>query len=221
MSPSYGLKNIALLSDLGSEDLNMLEAVATIRSYKKHSVVVTQGDETDSLYVITRGSVRVYISDEEGREVTLNTLYPGDSFGELALLSNQRRSASVITLENSCFSVISKNDFLNCMSRYPQISQHIIKLLIERVVSLSDEVSSFALLNVYGRVRRVLMKDAYEEKNKWYTKRLTHQVIADRVGSSREAVSKILRELGHKKYISVGKKTICIEKTLPDSLISY
>lgn len=218
MSPLYGLKNITLLSDLAPKYLAALEAVAITRNYKKNSTVVTEGDETDSLYVIISGSVRIYVSDDEGREVTLNTLKPGDAFGELALLGDLRRSANVTPLEDSCCWVISKSDFLNCMSHYPQISRHIIKSLIERVVSLTDDVSSFALLSVYGRVRRVLMKDTFEKDGKLYIDRLTHQVIADRVGSSREAVSKILRELSNSLYISVHKKTTCIEKSLPKSI---
>ncbi len=215
MTSTFGLKDISLLSDLDPRDLAALEEAATNRLFKKNAIVVTQGDESDSLYVILSGSVRVYVSDEQGREVTLNTLYPGDSFGELALLSNQVRTASILTLEDSRFSVISKDSFLGCMSRYPQISWHIIRTLIERVVELTDEVSSLALLDVYGRVRRLLLKETFERDGKLYARRMTHQAIATRVGSSREMVSKIISDLSRGGYISADKETVCIEKKLP------
>ncbi len=215
MASTFGLSDISLLSDLDPQDLAALEDAATNRFYKKNSIVVTQGDESDSLYAIVSGSVRVYVSDDEGREVTLNTLYPGDSFGELALLSDQARSASILTLEDSRFSVISKENFLGCMSHNPQISWHIISTLIERVVDLTEDVSSLALLDVYGRVRRLLLKETYEQDGKVHTRRMTHQAIATRVGSSREMVSKIISDLSRGNYITVSKDSICIEKNLP------
>ena len=216
MSATASLSDIALLSELEAAELAELEEAVNTRVYKKNSVVVSQGDDTDSLYLIVSGSVRVYVSDENGREVTLNTLHAGDSFGELALLSDQARSASVLTLEDSRFSVISKDDFLECMARCPQMSRQIIRSLIHRVVELTDEVSSLALLDVYGRVRRLLLKDTFEEADgKLYIKRMTHQAIASRVGSSREMVSKIISDLTQGGYISVGKSTICIERNLP------
>ena len=101
MSATASLSDIALLSELEAAELAELEEAVNTRVYKKNSVVVSQGDDTDSLYLIVSGSVRVYVSDENGREVTLNTLHAGDSFGELALLSDQARSASVLTLEDT------------------------------------------------------------------------------------------------------------------------
>ena len=215
MSIDVSLQDIELLRDLEAKDLAALEEVTVTRVFKKNAVVVTQGDDTDSLYLIVSGSVRVYVSDDQGREVTLNTLQAGDSFGELALLNDQTRSASVLTLEDSRFSVISKDDFLACMARSPQISRQIIRSLIDRVVELTDEVSSLALLDVYGRVRRLLLKDTQEIDGKLHIKRMTHQAIATRVGSSREMVSKIISDLTQGGYITVGKDTICIEKNLP------
>lgn len=215
MSSPLGLKDMPLLADVPAEELAALEELVTSRHYKKNAVVVSQGDETDSLYMIISGSLRVYISDGEGREVTLNTLTPGDSFGELALLSDQPRSASISTVEDSHLWVISKDDFLACMNRFPQIARGIIKVLIERVHALTDEVSSLALLDVYGRVRRLLIKDARQRNGKLVVPRSTHMAIAARVGSSREMVSKILSDLSRGQYISVDKEWITIEKPLP------
>lgn len=215
MPSQHGLKDIPLLADVPAEELTALEELVASRHYKKNAVIVSQGDKTGSLYMIISGSVRVYISDGEGREVTLNTLTPGDSFGELALLSDQPRSASISTIEDSHLWVITKDDFLVCMNQCPQIARGIIKALIERVQALTDEVSSLALLDVYGRVRRLLMKDARQRNGKLVVPRLTHLAIAARVGSSREMVSKILSDLSRGKYISVDKKWITIEKPLP------
>ncbi|MEM7206183.1 MAG: Crp/Fnr family transcriptional regulator [Pseudomonadota bacterium] len=215
MPADISLRDIALLRDLDEVNLAALEETAVTRVYKKNVVVVTQGDDTDSLYLIVSGSVRVYVSDDQGREVTLNTLQAGESFGELALLSDQKRSASILTLQESRFLVISKDDFLNCMAQSSHISRQIIRALIQRVLELTDEVSSLALLDVYGRVRRLLLKEAEDRDDKLYLKRMTHQAIATRVGSSREMVSKILSDLTQGGYISVSKDEICIERQLP------
>jgi CRP/FNR family cyclic AMP-dependent transcriptional regulator len=215
MSPSPSLKSIPLFSGLPEKELSALEKVSTSRHYKRNVIVVSQGDEANSFYLIISGSVRVYISDEDGREVTLNTLSAGDAFGELALLSDQPRSASVATLEESHLLTIAKVDFLDCMERFPQITRGIIKALIERVQALTDEVSSLALLDVYGRVRRLLIKNAEDRNGALVVPRMTHSAIATCVGSSREMVSKIFSDLSRGHYISVEKEWIRIEKELP------
>ncbi len=208
-------KDIALFTDLPESDLAALTSHATARRYKKNTIVVTKGDDSDSLYVILSGRLRVYLDDEQGNEITIRNLEPGEAFGELALLSGEPRAANVVTLQDSELSVVSKQDFMSCLTSNPSIAFRIIKSLVERIQAMTEDISSLALLDVYGRVAKVLTKNAREEGGKLVTGRVTHQEIANLVGASREMVSRILKDLRAGGYISVEDKRITLERTLP------
>ena len=205
----------SLFQGLPAADLDALSSRAVTRHYRRHTVVIGQGDESDALYLVIDGRLKVYRSDEEGKEVILAFLDPGDSFGELALLDKAPRSASVETLEPSKLAVISQGDFRAFLSDHPQVAINLIQTLARRNRMLLESVSDLALLDVYGRVARALLKEAKPEEGKLITPKLTHQEIANMVGSSREMVSKIMKELRFGGYISVDAKRITIENRLP------
>lgn len=208
-------KKVDLFSQLSEDDLSILKSHATVRSYKKNTVIVNKGDETSSLYVIIEGSLNAYIDDEQGKELTLSKMEAGESFGELSLLSDASRSASVITTTPCKLAIISKPVFMECLNQNPSTAFNIIQSLISRIHNLTEDVGSLGLLDVYGRIVKVLYKTAVEKDGKLVTKRLTHQDIANMVGSSREMVSKILKDLKVGGYIDIEEKSIIIERKLP------
>lgn len=209
------LRNIPLFASLSDDDLTTIEEHSVSRSYRKNTVVVHKGDETNSLFIIDSGSVKVYNDDENGREIVLNTQVAGDFFGELALLDDMPRSATVMTLEPCDFTVISRAAFKGWMQQYPDIAFKLISQLVMRVRELSEKVTSLALNDVYGRVTNTLKEHATEVDGKLTTSKLTQQDIADRVGASREMVSRILNELKKDDYITIKDKRITINKKLP------
>jgi CRP/FNR family cyclic AMP-dependent transcriptional regulator len=210
------LENVPLFSGLSSAALAEIEQHGMVKSYKKNAIVINQDDETYSLYVILSGSVKVYISGEDGREAVLNHQSAGDYFGDLALIDKQPRVASVMTTEDSSFMVISREDFLLCLSKNPEIAINLIKPMTSRMRMLAKNVSSLALLDVYGRVARVLLEQAEEQEGgELITEKLTQQEIADMVGASRAMVSRILKDLKVGGYISIDKKRISIHQKLP------
>jgi CRP/FNR family cyclic AMP-dependent transcriptional regulator len=210
------LENVPLFSGLSAEALAEVEQHGTIKPFKKNVVVINQDDETDSLYVILSGSVKVFISSEDGREAVLNHQNAGDYFGDLALIDKQPRVASVMTTEPSRFMVISREAFMACLSRNPEIAINLIKPMTSRMRMLAQNVSSLALLDVYGRVARTLLREAKKrEDGELVTERITQQEIADMVGASRAMVSRILKDLKDGGYISVNKKQITIHQKLP------
>lgn len=215
MSNIDSFKKITLFGGLPDKDLEILANHAAAKTYKKNTIIVNQGDETSSLHVILEGGVRVYIDDDQGKEVTLSMMSAGESFGELALLSDSPRAASVVTTSPSKIALISKQDFMACLSSNPSISSRVIEILIDRVQTLTEEVSSLALLDVYGRITKIINNNAHKKDGKLVTMPLTHQEIANMVGSSREMVSKILKDLRIGGYISTAGKAITIEKALP------
>jgi CRP/FNR family cyclic AMP-dependent transcriptional regulator len=186
-----------------------------IRQFPKNTVVVSQGDETDSFYVILQGKVDVFLHNDKGKEIIINTLGECEAFGELAPLGRIPRQASIITTEDSTFGIISRQVFMDTLLTKPTVSMQIIDLLVHRIQDLTEEVSSLALEDVYNRVVRVLYKHAEAVGEKLITEKLTQQDIASRVGATREMVHRILKELKTGGYISIEGKHITIEKKLP------
>ena len=210
------LENIPLFSGLSSTALAEIEQHGTVKLFKKNALIINQDDETYSLYVILSGRVKVFISGENGREAVLNHQSAGDYFGDLALIDKQPRVASVMTTEASRFMIISREDFMACLSKNPEIAINLIKPMTSRLRMLAKNVSNLALLDVYGRVARVLLEQAEErEDGEMITEKLTQQEIADMVGASRAMVSRILKDLKTGGYISVNKKQITIHQKLP------
>ncbi|MCB1787520.1 MAG: Crp/Fnr family transcriptional regulator [Chromatiaceae bacterium] len=210
------LNNVALFSSLSPQELQALESHAKSKRYRKNTVIMEKGDESAALYVLVSGKVRVYVADDEGKEVVLNVCdEPGSHFGELALLRNTTRTASVMTMEDSEFQIISKTDFLKCVTDNPQIALDIISDLVDQVTNLTDRVSALALNDVYGRLAATLRDLAREEDGRMITQALTQQELAQMIGASREMVSRIFKELKAGDYISLEDKRIVLNKKLP------
>jgi CRP/FNR family cyclic AMP-dependent transcriptional regulator len=206
---------VPLFATLSDEELGRLADLATRKALGKNAVVVREGDNTDSLYIVLSGKVKIYLNDKQGREVVLGMAGGGEYFGEM-VLDGGPRSASVMTLEPSEFAVLRKADLESYLRNNPQVALAIIRELIGRVRSLTDNVRSLALLDVYGRFRKLLL-DLAEEVNGHKTIRepLTQQEIANRIGASREMISRILRELNIGGYISIDRKRITLLRDLP------
>lgn len=209
------LKKTTLFCGMDQSDIEMVAAQAVTRQFPKNTVIVSQGDETDSFYVIVQGKVDVFLQNDKGKEIIINTMGLCESFGELAPLGGIPRQASIITTEDSTFGIISRQVFMDTLLVKPSIGMRIIDLLIGRIQDLTEEVSSLALEDVYNRVVRVLYKHADEVGDKLVTEKLTQQDIASRVGATREMVHRILKELKTGGYISIEGKHITIEKKLP------
>ena len=210
------LDNIDLFSGLEPDELAMLSHRAVIHSYPKNTIVINQGDVSNSLHVIVSGKVRVFLSNEDGKEIILNTHGPGESFGEMALLDDGPRSASVITTEASKLAIISKADFEDFLHEHPQTMLKILQQAFARLRALTETVSSLALLDVYGRVARLLLQSAEDEDGVRVVKQaMTQQDMANHIGSSREMVSRILKDLKAGGYIETRGKQIIIRHTLP------
>src|SRR5512145_2079051 len=200
---------------LGEAEVKALAQHAVARTFPKNTVVVTEGDRTDSLYIIVSGRVKIYASDENGKEIILSHAGPGEYFGEL-VLDEGPRSASVMTLEPTRFLIVPKEDFGEFVTRSPEFSLHVIRKLIRKVRVLTNDVKSLALMDVYGRVARMLLDLAVEREGALVIEnRPTQQEMANRVGASREMISRILGNLANGGYINVERDRSTIARTLP------
>jgi len=190
------MTNQSRLDILTEAELRALTGQSAVKSFPKQTVIVSEGDETDSLYVILSGRVKVFLAEESGKEVVLGTQGPGEYFGEM-VLDGGVRSASVMTLEPSRFVVIPKRNVRDFLRGQPEFAVRLIEKLIRRSRVLTASVKNLALMNVYGRVARLLLELAEEDRGKPVIReKLTQQDVARRVGASREMVSKILKWSG-------------------------
>jgi CRP/FNR family cyclic AMP-dependent transcriptional regulator len=209
------LKNIPLFSGLDKSAQQTIAQHAVTKLFPAHTVILHEGEKSDSLYIILYGKVKVYASEKNGSDVILNIQGRGDFFGEMALLDETARSASVMTMEPTRLSIITKAGFRDCLAHHPDLAYELIRALTQRVRSLTDSVRNLALLDVYGRVARTLLNLATKADGKLVVEqKLTHQEIANMVGASREMVSRILKDLANKGYITVERKRITINEKL-------
>lgn len=212
------LKNSDLFSGFSDADLSTLEAHVISKTFAKNTIVINEGDESDSLYIIHTGSVKVFLSDEDGKEIILNTQGPREYFGELALIDDAPRSASIMTMEECKVSIILKRDFQSYLEKNPEVCYRLVRGLTKRLRRLTDNVKSLALMDVYGRVARTLIELSEDlDGKKVVQQKLTQRDIANMVGASREMVSRILRDLSTGGYITVEKKHITINERLPSA----
>lgn len=212
------LKNIPSFSHLSEQALEALASCAKIKAFPKHAIIIHEGDETSPLHILLAGKARVFLSDEDGKEVTLGIQEPGTFFGELALLDDQPRSASVITLEKTTCGIISKNEFKAWLADHPDAALSLLQNLVEKIRHLTESVKRLALSDVYGRLIKVLQDMAIEKDGLYLIpERPTQQDLASMIGASREMVSKIIKELTKGDYIKIEGKSLTINKKLPSS----
>lgn len=185
------------------------------RSFPAHAILINEGDDTDSLYVLLSGRVKAYASSEEGRDVVLGEMGPGEYFGELSF-DGGKRSVSVMALQPTTCRVVPGAQLRQFLVDHPEFAVHMALKLSHLVRRLTDQVKSLALQDVYGRMVRVLMELSDPVGNERVVRqKLTQQDIADRVGSSREMVNRVMKELSAGGYVSVRDGRHVIHKKLP------
>ena len=198
------LKNIPLFAGLTEAQLEQLARMAVIRKVQRNTTIVHVGDSTDSLFVIISGGAKVLNRDVEGREVILTLLEAGECFGEMGLIDGSPRSADVVTIESCELLVISKADFTKALADNIELCLNIMKSLVLRLREANRKIESLALMDVYGRVAKLLL-DFSEEENgvRVIRRKVTKQDMAKMVGASREMVSRVMKDLENSGYIRV------------------
>ena len=196
--------------------LRPLAQRGAVRSYKKNSVIINEGDVGESLFVLLQGRVKVYATDETGREITYGNIDAGDYFGEMSL-DGGPRSASVMTVEPSVCAVLTRSSVREHLVAQPAFAMELVTQVIRRARDATETARKMALLDVYGRVISTLESEEGPGRAEApvLLQQITHQSIASRVGASREMVSRLLKDLEKGGYIALGVKKITLLKKLP------
>ena len=201
---------------LPAELLDILSRFGSNRAFPAHSVLINEGDDSDSIYIVLDGRVKVYSTSDDGRQIILTELGPGEYLGELSL-DGARRSVSVQTLEATRCCIVPGGELRPFLAAHPEFAWHLTRKLMRMVRRLTEQVKSLALQDVYGRVARLLTELSEPEDGVRVVRhKLTQQDIADRVGSSREMVNRIMKELTSGGYVSADDAHhVVIRRRLP------
>lgn len=210
MSVATTLQAIPLFAHLTDEELARMGELTRQRKHPKGSVILFEDDPGDALYVVIEGQVKVVLIGEDGREVILATLADGDFFGEMSLIDDKPRSAHVIAMETSNLLVLRRDDFQRCLEDNPRIALGLLRALTKRLRLADSKIGGLVLLDVTGRVARLLLEMADENDGVVISRKVTHHQIAQMIGSSRETVSRTMRTLIDENLIEVAGKTITV-----------
>lgn len=190
------LHTLAIFQDMPAAAMEAIARVAVMRRVARNAVVVHAGDRTDSVYLIASGQLRVLVSNAEGREMILSTLGPGELFGEMGMLDENPRSATVIALTPCHLVVITKADFRRCLQDNAEVTRYLMRNLVQRLREADRKIESLALMDVYGRVAQLLLEMAETVDGECViTRKISKQEIAKMIGASREMVSRIMNGL--------------------------
>jgi len=208
-------KKVATPDVLDDELLRAIAARGGVRTYPPNTVLVTEEDRSDALFIILAGRVKAYGSAEDGREIVYATQAVGEYFGEMSI-DGGPRSASVMTLESTTCAVVPGAEVREFLATHPDFALHLVKKLIRLARASTEHVKSLALEDVYGRIARLLRTLARDEDGVLMVpERLTQQDIAERVGSSREMVSRVFKPLLEGGYLEMRAHRIALLKKLP------
>jgi CRP-like cAMP-binding protein len=209
------LRSVPLFSGLSSTQLESIHRVSQTREFPRETLLFREGDQGDSLYLVLSGRVKAILMAEDGREVILAFLGPGELVGEMALFDpEERRTATVVTAEPSSLLILSGRQFMEVIMQNPSIALSILRTLTRRLKDTSSRIANLIFLDTYSRVGTYLLRIAEQEGRKladgsFVVNRPPHHEIAHFIGSSRETVSRALKELEHEGLIKVvGKKVI-------------
>lgn len=220
MQPSF-FRKFSLFEELDDRELASIAAVAKPRRYAKDDVVFHADESGDVFCLIKEGQVKITMISPEGKEIILSMLGPGEFFGEMALLDDEPRSATVIAMEPLELVTIWRADFLQILAENFSISKKLLATLSRRLRTASNRIESLATMDVYGRLARFFLDLAREhgkvlDNGYVSVTRPTHQAIANMIGTSRETVSRLIHDLMKQNLLLSEGKTIYLRKTALD-----
>jgi CRP-like cAMP-binding protein len=207
------LERNRLFRGLSAATIQQIAALAIRRPYEPDALVFSQGDPGDSLYGVVTGKVRISASTREGKEMFLNIMEPGDTFGEIALLDGNPRTATATTTATCELMIIPRAQFLALLQREPSVAIHLLQLLCQRIRWTSAQAEDSALLTVPNRLARRLLSLArlHGQHSPTGVQLIISQEEMGRfLGISRQAVNQYLQEWRTKGWVDVGRGKVTV-----------
>jgi len=209
------LAAVPLFEGLGEEDLKALQKIAKRRTVGPNTALFFEGDRTDGLYIVASGSVKIFRTTEDGREKVLNTMGPGEMFGELAMLDGQARSASVQTIDATELIAIARNDFHDLAMQTPEILWRVLQGLSERIRVLNDVQIDVAFRDSPYRVARAIARLAEKHGETAGTgvkvrESFGVKALADMAATTPDRVNRTIEQLEDKGLVHVEKGELVV-----------
>jgi CRP-like cAMP-binding protein len=209
------LSSINIFSDLSDNELENLQKVFKPRNYLKNSMIILEEEYGDLVFVVKTGTIKITRVNDEGKEVILALLGPGEIFGELAILDGEARSANALAQENCQLLAINKEDFLDILKHNFSISYSLMCELAKRLRKSDQQIEALSLSDAEHRIGVSLLNLAEDmgviRKGKVTIQNLPFQQdIANMAGTSRETVSRVMKILENKDMISKEGHTLVI-----------
>lgn len=200
-----------------SSHIQALASSGVQRRYRNGALLIQEGESGDTIYIVLQGRLRAFLGDGNGKELTLGFYGPLEYVGEMSL-DGGPRSANVEAVEPTTCSVISRAVLLHYIAQHPEFALELMARLIRRARLATQSAGNVALIDVYGRLVRLLNQLAQEPEpsgERRLSERLTHQELAQHLACSREMVSRLLKDLETGGYIAVRERWIWLLKALP------
>ncbi len=215
------LRDHPFFKGLDEAVIDWLVPRALSRKLKKGSVLFRKGDAGTKLYAVCAGAIRISCTSEQGNDVILNLIIPGDIFGEISFLDRGSRTADAVVIEDSEVMEIDRQDFSQLMREYPEVSMRLIDILCSRVRRTSEQVEDIVFLNLAHRLAKVLLhlyqrSSSNEAPIKLH---ITQHEISEMIGASRESTNKQLREWERRKWLRLERS--CIVILAPEALKNF
>jgi CRP/FNR family cyclic AMP-dependent transcriptional regulator len=206
--PPATIGKIRLFSGLSPQQSAWIGARLYTRTFPAGADLIIAGTPGEAVYFILSGTVKVYVPQLDGREVTVNLMGTGDTVGELSVIDAASRSASVITLEETRVAWMSRSDFLEAIRTIPPLSDNLLRTLSARLRSTTEHIQAYASLDIPGRIARqiLVISSTYgqqQEHGIYIPLRLTQNDIAELVGASRKRVNQVIVALKRENVITI------------------
>ncbi|HOB94911.1 MAG TPA: Crp/Fnr family transcriptional regulator [Aquabacterium sp.] len=220
--PRIARSSLSLAAGTMGAPVLMSDALAALaergeqRRYRKGTLLIQEGDQGDTLFIIHSGKLRVFSAGDNDREITYGVYGAGEYLGEMSL-DGGPRSASVITLEASVCTVVGRRTLERFIAERPEFAFELLAKVIRRARSATLSARQLALNDVYGRLKALLLglAQVQDDGTQRVVDRLTHQEMANRLGCSREMVSRLMKDLERGGYVTVDGHQFALNKPLP------
>ena len=210
------LAQFSILQPLSDADLQRLQQAGRVRTAPAGHLLMSELEASTVVYFLLAGEVRVFITGEDGKEATVNTLKAGSWFGELALLGDGLRSASITTTTPVRFLTVPGPTLRSMLITYPQAADRLLEALGQRIRALTETVRGYALGDVYHRLVHLFRELSVEQDGlRVIVQPPPQRELAARIGASREMVARVLRELRRGGYIDTSRQRIVFKRPLP------
>lgn len=197
------------------EILAELAKLGETRTWEPGTAVVTEGDIADCMYIVHTGELRAVVAGDGGRNVELNTLGPGEFFGEL-MLDGERRAATVEVTRRAQLTRVTRAEVERMLAARPDLAFHLVQRLVQRVRTLTRTVGRLASVDVYGRLVGLFDALAVDEGGRRVVPGpLSQARIGERLGASKAMVNRLLQDLARGGYVEVSRERIVLLKKLP------